>query len=121
MLNKKILVVDDQQDMLFMMKAILIRYGFEVITDSTGDVINILEEGLEPDLIILDINLGDKDGGDICLALKQQQSTKHIPIILVSAVMDLLKISGECGAEDFLAKPFEAPQLINKIHNLVAA
>lgn len=121
-MHKKILVVDDQEDMLYMMKTILLKNGFEVITDSTGDVLELIREGIHPDLIILDINLGEKDGGDICYSLKSKAETKHIPIILVSAVMDLLQISGDCGAEDYLAKPFLAPQLINKvISNLKAA
>jgi two-component system, OmpR family, response regulator VicR len=121
-MHKKILVVDDQQDMLYMMEKILSKSGFEVVTNSTGNVMEFLQGDFHPDLIILDINLGEKDGGEICHELKMKEATKHIPVILVSAVMDLLKISGDCGAEDYLAKPFRAPQLINKVlSNLEAA
>lgn len=114
-MHKKILVVDDQQDMLFMMKSILLRNGFDVVTNSDGEIFNLIKEGMNPDLIILDINLGGKDGGEICHSLKTKESTKHIPVILISAIMDLTKISEECGAEDYLAKPFREPQLMDKV------
>ena len=120
-IHQKILVVDDQEDMLFMIKSVLSKSGFEVVTNSNGNILEALSTGPHPDLIILDINLGDTDGRDICFFLKSKEETKHIPVILISAVMDLLKISGDCGAEDFLAKPFRAPQLINKVISILNA
>ena len=121
-MQKKILIVDDQEDMLYMMEAILLRNGFDVIKNSNGEVLELINDGIKPDLIILDINLGEKDGGEICYSLKKEISTKNIPIILVSAVMDLLKVSTYCGAEDYLEKPFRGQQLINKVvSNLKAA
>ena len=121
-MHKKILVVDDQEDMLLMMEAILLKNGFEVIKNSDGEVFELINEGIKPDLIILDINLGEKDGGEICHSLKKAEATKHIPVILVSALMDLTTISSYCGAEDYLEKPFRGQQLINKVvSNLSAA
>jgi DNA-binding response OmpR family regulator len=120
-MSKKIVVADDQDDILRMMQSILSRQGYEVETDATG---NLLDEiGNEhPDLIILDINLGNRDGSDICRKLKEQEFSKHIPVILISAVMDLPKISESCGADDYLAKPFRLSDLINKVQqNLQAA
>jgi two-component system response regulator VicR len=119
-MTKKIVVVDDQVDMLRLIKPILSRNGYEVETDQTGAILDNLSIRL-PDLIILDINLQVNDGAEICRRLKADSRTKDIPIILISAVMDLAKISKLCGAEAYLAKPFTGPQLIGKIQTILQA
>ena len=114
-------MADDQEDILYALKAILSKNGYEVITDKTGALLEEMKED-GPDLILLDINLEERDGGDICQKLKHQENTKHIPIILMSAKMDLPKISRACGAEDYLAKPFQTNELVYKVQkNLHAA
>jgi DNA-binding response OmpR family regulator len=117
----KILVVDDQQDILFMIKTILAKKGFKVETDLTGNLVEHLDKDNFPDLIILDINLGNKDGGIICRDLKSSESTKHIPVIIVSSDLNLLNISRTCGAEDFLAKPFKSKELVYKVLSCIRA
>jgi DNA-binding response OmpR family regulator len=110
----KIIIADDQADTRAMVQSILSKQGFEVIGDATGEIINRLERDL-PDLIILDINLQNKDGGDICTKLKSQRHTKNIPILLISGIMDLKQISQFCGAEDWLIKPFTTNELEEKV------
>jgi DNA-binding response OmpR family regulator len=120
-MKKTIVVTDDQEDILYSLKAILSRKGFDVITDKTGEKLEDMKGHL-PDLILLDINLEKKDGEEICKKLKAQENTKRIPIILMSAKMDVGKISSDCGAEDYLAKPFGINELVQKIQkNLLAA
>jgi two-component system, OmpR family, response regulator VicR len=119
-MTKKIVVVDDQLDMLKLIKPMLSRKGYEVETDQTGAILDHLENQL-PDLIILDINLQIMDGAEICKRLKTEVKTRNIPIILISAVMDLPKISKECGAEGYLAKPFTGNDLISKVQTLLQA
>ncbi len=110
----KIIIADDEKDFGNLMKTVLESKGHEVIIDSNGNKLNHLREEL-PDLILLDINLQSLDGGDLCTRLKQTNLTKHIPIILISAIMDLKQISQFCGADDFLIKPFEKAELLGKI------
>jgi DNA-binding response OmpR family regulator len=119
-MSKKIVVVDDQVDMLRLIKPMLSRKGYEVETDQTGEILVNLKNRL-PDLIILDINLQVNDGVELCRKLKTDSKTKDIPVILISAVMDLKKISKECGAEDYLAKPFTGTELIDKVQALLEA
>ena len=120
-MSKKIVVADDQSDILRMMQSVLTKRGYEVTTDATGNLLDEIEEE-NPDLIILDINLGERDGCDICKKLKQQEFSKHIPVILISAIMDLPQISQTCGADDYLAKPFRLSELVSKVQqNLQAA
>lgn len=113
-MSKKIVVADDQSDILYMMQSVLSKQGYEVTTDATGNFLDEIKHE-NPDLIILDINLGDLDGSDICRKLKEQEFSKNIPVILISAIMDLPEISQICGADDYLAKPFRLSDLVNKV------
>ena len=107
----KIIIADDEKDFGNLMKTVLEAKGHEVIIDSNGYTLDHLLDEL-PDLILLDINLQSLDGGDLCTRLKNKNLTKHIPIILISAIMDLKQISQFCGAEDFLVKPFAKAELL---------
>jgi two-component system, OmpR family, response regulator VicR len=117
----KILVADDQQDILLMMKTILTAKGFIVETDSSGIVFEQLDKNNLPDLILLDINLGAKNGGEICHQLKTSNDTKHIPVILVSGETDISGTAKKCGAEDYLEKPFKTTELVHKIFSVLKA
>jgi two-component system, OmpR family, response regulator VicR len=118
---QKILVIDDEKDMLFMIQHILQSKGFKVEVDDSGNVFEILKHGSCPDLILLDINIGEKNGADICSGLKADEQTRNIPIILVSAERDLLHIKDECGAEDYLSKPFSSKDLLSKVTSYLRA
>jgi DNA-binding response OmpR family regulator len=113
-MNKKIIVADDHEDTLKLVQSILSKNGFEVETDPTGSLLDNIGKQV-PDLIILDINLKERNGADICHKLKNDARTKDIPVILISAIMDVRKISLECGAEDYLVKPFRTVDLISKV------
>ena len=112
---KKILVIDDEKDMLFMIQYILKTRGYKVQTDDSGNVFEIIKYNGPPDLILLDINIGEKDGGQICLELKTDERTKNIPIILVSAEKNIEPVKNKCGAEDYLPKPFTFEDLLSKV------
>jgi CheY-like chemotaxis protein len=71
--------------------------------------------GKLPDLLLLDIWMSGMDGKEICKHLKSQEVTKHIPIIMISANKDTQKIAFECGADDFIAKPFQMKNLLQKV------
>lgn len=112
--TKKILVADDDPAILDAIKIILEMEGYEVGTTVDGETVaKMFEE--QPHLLLLDIWMSGQDGRDICKALKAQDSTKHIPIIMVSASRDIKKSALEAGADDFLAKPFELVDLLNKV------
>jgi DNA-binding response OmpR family regulator len=119
-MKKKIVVIDDQEDIRQIIETILLKQGYEVATCSNGTLLDSTVAC--PDLIIIDINLEEADGREICRKFKNQYSTMNIPVILMSAIMDLPKISIDCGAEDFLSKPFRLYDLVNKVQkNLQAA
>ncbi len=112
--KKKILVADDDPAILDAVKIILEDEGYEVDTTVDGEtVVKMFED--QPDLLLLDIWMSGQDGRDICKALKAQQTTKHIPIIMVSANRDTEDIAREAGANDFLGKPFDIDKLLEKV------
>src|SRR6185436_13158393 len=111
---KKVLIVDDDQNILEVIKFILTSNGFEVRTHSTGlDVYEVVLD-YHPNLILLDIRLPGKLGTEICKELKQIDS--KLPIVLFSAHAEKGKALGICGADDFLEKPFDIGDLIDTIN-----
>lgn len=115
--TKKILVVDDDPDILDALQLILEVAGYVVTTTEKGEYAENLHDtnGGLPDVILLDVLLSGKDGRLICQKLKSQEETKHIPIIMMSAHNDARKSSARVGADDFIAKPFDGDELLEKI------
>jgi DNA-binding response OmpR family regulator len=109
-----ILVIDDDHSTLEILLLILQNAGYEVDIAANGDL-TFLQTGKFPDLILLDNNLGKKDGADICRELKNAAETHHIPIILISAMDNIKTIAAEACADDFIAKPFGIQLMLEKI------
>lgn len=112
--KKKILIADDDPAILEALSMMLEDEGYEVLTTVDGATVGMMFEE-QPDLLLLDIWMSGQDGRDICKALKAQDTTRHIPIIMVSANRDTMEISQKAGADDFIAKPFERDMLLAKI------
>ena len=110
----KILVLDDQTDILYLMETVLRLHGYEVQTAFSKDKFYELLSSFKPQLVILDVMIGGDDGRDICREIKAAEH-KHIPVILYSANPDLLLDFQECHANDVLEKPFAIKDLLSKI------
>jgi len=116
---KRILVVDDEPDILEFLQVILEEEGYAVVTSDKGEFLEQLHNGGLPHLILLDVLLSGKDGREIVKYLKNQQETKHIPVIMISAHPSAEETARQAGADDFLAKPFNIDALLAKIaHHL---
>jgi DNA-binding response OmpR family regulator len=115
----KILVVDDDLDILSLVEAILTMNNFTVEAISRWeDIYNKMAE-FKPDLVLLDVMLGGADGRDICKNLQTQEETKDIPVVLFSANPEMGKYIKDCMAKDFVAKPFEMAQLLKTVNTYV--
>lgn len=114
---KRILVVDDDIDILTVVKLVLETNGFEVKAIFNWQHIYTQIENFKPDLILLDVSLGTQDGRNICKQLKSDIKTKHISIILFSANHNVEKSIPECLADSFISKPFDINDLIQGINN----
>lgn len=117
---KKILVVDDDDDVLETIQLILEIGGYEVEPLNDAEVVFQRIEEFRPNLILLDVVLGKIDGRVICSQIKCHVDTKHIPILMMSGLYDLKEIQDmECAPDDFMSKPFKMDVLLEKIEKLV--
>lgn len=113
---KRILAVDDNEDILEVLRYILEDSGYIVDTLSDGHLLFDKINEHAPDLILLDIMLGDLDGRVLCKDIKTHRDTQSIPVILVSASHDVAASLNQNGApDDFVAKPFDLDVLLNTI------
>lgn len=118
--KKKILVADDDPAIVDSIKIMLELYDYDVTTTVNGNTIYKLESDF-PDLLILDIWMSGQDGRDICKYLKNNPFTKHIPIIMFSASRDIIQSTKEAGADDFIAKPFQIEELLQKVEKYISS
>lgn len=118
---KKVLVVDDNKDIVWVVETILKRYGFDVISTMRGEEVISKAKKFNPQIILLDVFLSGIDGIEICNSLKTLPETRDIPIIMFSAHTNRQDVMKFCGADDFLSKPFDANELVKKINKQIEA
>jgi DNA-binding response OmpR family regulator len=111
---KKILVVDDEQKIVEIVKAYLEREGYQVITASDGKTALELALKQHPDLVILDLMLPEIPGLDVCRSIRKES---EMPIIMLTARDEVTeKIVGlEMGADDYVTKPFDPKELVSRV------
>ena len=113
-MSKKVLIVEDDKEVLFIMKYILEDTGYEVIISDSDNVIqNVLD--VQPNLILLDDWIPGERGSEICKRIKSNSQMKHIPVFIVSAVSGRDLTARECLADGFIEKPFELHYFEKKI------
>jgi len=119
--NKTVMVVDDNPDIVTIVKTILEGKGYGVQSAYSGqEVFNLLSEQ-KPDLIVLDIMMPQMDGLEVLTRLKGEPSTATIPVILLTAKVQYEDVLGgyKMGADYYITKPFTSTQLLNGINLLL--
>lgn len=114
-----LLIVDDDEDMLVLFYLVMRNKGFNVEVSRNAET---FWEDLffsPPDIIILDISMDGIDGRVICQKLKEHEYTSHIPVILLSAHVDLEKIAPKIGANGYVQKPFSSEKIIQEVQKLL--
>jgi DNA-binding response OmpR family regulator len=118
---KRVLVVDDEQDVLDMLRLVLGKKGFEVVTAASGMDGLARAQSAPPDLILLDIMMHQMDGWEVLKLLRLDERTRDVPVVIVSARAEPKdKIRGlQEGAVDYVTKPFAVRELLAKIDALL--
>ena len=116
---QKILVVDDDKDLLEMVEMTLSRLGYHITTLAKGSGFFNVVESIRPDIILLDIFLGDADGRNLCYQMKLQPVYEKIPVILYSAGHIPRSTIEHSKADEFMIKPFEIKHLTEKVKKLL--
>jgi signal transduction histidine kinase len=116
-----ILVVDDTPDNLRLLSAMLTAQGYEVRKALNGKMALTACQILVPDLILLDINMPEMNGYEVCRQLKADEKTNDIPIIFISALDDVLdKVKAfNVGGVDYITKPFHGEEVLSRIQNQI--
>jgi len=120
-MKKRVMIVDDEPDALAMIENILVDEGFELIKVSNATEVGLRAAQLSPDLILLDFLMPEINGFEVSKALRNNELTRSIPIMAVTALtkeQDIERIF-ECGADEYLAKPFRIDQLLEKVRELI--
>ena len=112
---KKILLIDDDPDVITVLQSLLKKKGYQVATASNEEEAYKQVDFFMPHLIVMDVLLSGVDGRTICKKLKNTESSKHIPIIMFSAHPGAQKNMEDFGADDFLTKPFESNKILERI------
>jgi len=120
--TKMILCIEDEQEMIDLIRLILSRRGFEIRGANGG------KEGLEiirkdhPDLVLLDLMMPDMDGWDVYQQMKADEATRDIPVIVVTAkAQSIDKVLGLhiAKVDDYIAKPFSPQELLTSVDNVL--
>jgi len=116
---KRILIVDDEEEALELLKLILEKAGYEVIPTTKGREAVTLAKAIHPDLIILDIMLPDMEGGEVAAVISEDPGCSEIPIVFLSGVIVTKKdnIPGQKAGKHFiLAKPASANEILEMVN-----
>jgi excisionase family DNA binding protein len=119
--KRQVMIVDDDPDALALMETILSDEGFELIKVSNATEVGLKAAQLLPDLILLDFLMPEINGFEVCKALRDNELTRSIPIMAVTCLtkeQDIERIF-DCGADEYLAKPFRVDQLLDKVRELI--
>lgn len=127
-MSKKVFVVDDDADLVFSLKGMLQKNGYDVETAYDGDECLRRVEDVRPDLIVLDVMMPHKHGYDVCKELRRGERTASIPVILLTAVESHLSTTAYTRhmgltneADDFINKPFQPEELLGRVRELIGA
>jgi CheY-like chemotaxis protein len=119
--NKTIMVVDDNPDIITIVRTILEGKGFNVLSASSGAECLEALKSQKPDLIVLDIMMPEMDGLEVLTRLKSTSEFTNIPVVLLTAKVQYEDVLGgyKLGADYYITKPFTSTQLINGINLLL--
>ena len=118
-MGDKVLVVDDEQQVRELLGKFLKKEGYEVVLASNGEEAVELTRKESPQVILLDLKLPGIDGIETCRRLKMEDSTRFIPIIMITAYSDNKMEAIDAGADDFINKPFDLVELSVRVKSIL--
>ncbi len=120
-MRKKILIVDDDTDLLEVLSQSFREAGFSIATATNGIDALKLTRTLSPDLIVLDVMLPERDGFTVCQTLRRERATAEVPIVMLTGLTSQFErlVGLDCGADDYVMKPVTPEYLRSRIELLL--
>ena len=118
-MQKRILVIDNDQDILEAVDAALTMENYSVETSSIVEDIFEMIQDKNPDLIVIDYLLFGINGGELCHMIKSEPSTSHLPVIIFSGYPKVIQSLGTYECDAFISKPFELDEFLGTIKSLI--
>jgi two-component system phosphate regulon response regulator PhoB len=117
----KILVIEDEKDLRQVLEYNLRQSGHEALVAPSGEDGLRVARDARPDLVLLDLMLPDMSGNEVCKALKESASTRHIPVVMVTARGEEIDrvVGFELGADDYIVKPFSVRELLLRVQAIL--
>jgi len=119
-MNQKIVICDDEQEILDITQMILEDEGFEVIAVIDSTLVEDIIERERPDLLLIDLWMPRLAGNEVISALRKNATIQEIPVIVISASRDGKQIAYASGADDFLEKPYDIDALVEVVRKRIA-
>ena len=119
-MTKRILILDDNQDILEIVHETLAYEKFEVQSTSRSDAVMPLVEKFNPDLVILDYRVAGLNGGELCRQIKSHPNFSNTPVIIFSAYINHSDDLYAYGCDAIINKPFDLAELVEKVNNLIS-
>ncbi len=121
--RRRLVYIEDEQEMIDLVRLILNRRGFDIIGANGGrDGLDAVRKN-HPDLVLLDLMMPDMDGWDVYQQMKADESTQHIPVIVVTAkAQSIDKVLGLhiAKVDDYISKPFSPQELVDSVEKVLA-
>ena len=118
---KRILIIDDDEDILEILNIVFQDQGFEVVVSNTGMASEHIDV-IHPDIVLLDVQITgyEKRGNEICAEIRKLYPQTQVPVLLVSAEEDIDELAGNCGANGYVKKPFNLREIAETVNSLLA-
>jgi two-component system, OmpR family, alkaline phosphatase synthesis response regulator PhoP len=107
-----VMIVDDDDDLLFVLEFQLKKQGYKVYTNHGGEQL-ITQLATQPvDVVLLDLSMNMINGRELCMQIKKDKTLSRAKVLIMSGNHDIEKVAGDCGADGFVAKPLSFPEVL---------
>ncbi len=122
-MSKRILVVDDEPNIVLSLEFLMTQAGYEVNTAGDGEVALQSIEASPPDLVLLDVNIPKRNGYEVCETIRSNPIWEHVKVVMITAKgRDVEREKGlALGADDYIVKPFSTHEVVAKVAEVLAS